>query len=133
MTCHTIIMKPPTIIVLKKGLKKLQDQTHNRKAMLQAALQAGRPISEPDEEWLGTVGNLVDEECLVEELTKAVDYEHTLKELGQQGQSIVKKLTELAEPHTVAPSKKYKRMIWFETEVTMPVLSLSPLQVPDRQ
>ena len=47
---------------LKQGLKKLQDQTHGRKAMLEATLRAKQVISEADEEWLDNAGNLVDED-----------------------------------------------------------------------
>ena len=35
---------------LKQGLKKLQDQTHGHKAMLEATLRAKQVISEADEE-----------------------------------------------------------------------------------
>ncbi|KAG6379177.1 hypothetical protein JVT61DRAFT_11619 [Boletus reticuloceps] len=45
---------------LKAGLKKLQDQTRDRKVALQARLKASQPISEADEEWLDNAGNLVD-------------------------------------------------------------------------
>ncbi|KIK80403.1 hypothetical protein PAXRUDRAFT_158811, partial [Paxillus rubicundulus Ve08.2h10] len=45
------------------------------KAALKAALKANQPISEVDEEWLDNAGNLVDEERVVDELDKALDYE----------------------------------------------------------
>ncbi|KAH0835792.1 hypothetical protein J3R83DRAFT_9638 [Lanmaoa asiatica] len=110
-------MEPHAIILLlKKGLKKLWDQTQDRKVALEAALKANQPISDADEEWLDYgAGNLVDEERLVDELEKASDYDNALKNLGQQDQAIVQKLTELAEG-TIAPSKKCKCMLDSESQ-----------------
>jgi hypothetical protein len=75
-------MKPHAVSILKKGLKKLQDQTRDRKVTLEAALKANEPISEIDEEWLDNAGNLVDEERLVDELDKVSNYESALKKLS---------------------------------------------------
>jgi len=100
-------MKPHIVSILKKGLKKLQDQTRDRKVTLEATLKAHQPISEFDEEWLDSAGNLVDEERLVDKLDKASNYESALKKLDTQEQSIVQRLMELVD---VAPSKKHKCM-----------------------
>ena len=100
-------MKPHAVSILKKGLKKLQDQTRDRKVTLEAALKAHEPISEIDEEWLDNAGNLVDEERLVDKLDKALDYESALKKLAPREQSIVQRLMELVEC-SAAPSKKRK-------------------------
>jgi len=40
------------IDMLKKGLKKLWSSVQSRKALLEATLRAGEPISESDEAWL---------------------------------------------------------------------------------
>lgn len=74
------IMKP--VEILKKGLSKLQNQTHDWKAHLQACLQAGQSISNSDEKWLDHDGNLVDEEQLVDDLNNASDYNQRLKRLS---------------------------------------------------
>ena len=76
-------MKPYAVSILKKGLKKLQDQTWDRKVTLEATLKGHESISEIDEEWLDNAGNLVNEECLVDELDKALDYESALKKLAE--------------------------------------------------
>ena len=88
-------MKP--VEILKKGLSKLQNQTCDRKAHLQACLQAGQSISNSDEEWLDHDGNLVDEEQLVDDLNNASDYDQRLKRLSSCEKSIVDRLTSLAK------------------------------------
>ncbi|KIK92072.1 hypothetical protein PAXRUDRAFT_71509, partial [Paxillus rubicundulus Ve08.2h10] len=100
-----------TVDILKKGLQKLRDQTHDRKVRLEAELKANRPISEVDEEWLDHTRNLVDEERVVEELDKASDYEAVFEKLNQQEKSIVQKLMELAGRQAIACSKKRKCMV----------------------
>ncbi|KAI6013681.1 hypothetical protein BKA83DRAFT_4062974 [Pisolithus microcarpus] len=81
---------------LKKGLEKLQDQIRVCKASLEATLKANKTISAADEEWLDNVGNLVDEERLVDELERAMDYESAFEGLNPQEKSIVEKLMEIA-------------------------------------
>ncbi|KAF8314380.1 uncharacterized protein EI90DRAFT_3013815 [Cantharellus anzutake] len=98
--------------ILKKGLKKLQDETSDRKRKLEADLQALRPISEVDEEWLDNTGNLVDEERVVGELETASDLEAAYEALGPQDQLIVQKLQRLAANGQKSDdiSKKRKHM-----------------------
>jgi len=81
------VMKP--VDILKKGLQKLCDQTHDRKVELKAKLKANWPISEVDEEWLDHSGNLVAEEQVVEKLDKALDYDALLKKLDLPEKFIV--------------------------------------------
>lgn len=100
-------MKP--VDLLKKGLKKLQDQTHARKGALEAALKANQPISEADEEWLDHTGNLVDEERIVNMLEHASDYACALAQLNAQDKLIVQRLLDLATGDIVPPRKR-KRM-----------------------
>ncbi|KIK90453.1 hypothetical protein PAXRUDRAFT_151941 [Paxillus rubicundulus Ve08.2h10] len=102
-------MKP--VDILKKGLQKLRDQTHDRKVRLEAELKANRPISEVDEEWLDHTGNLVDEERVVEELDKASDYEAVFEKLNQQEKSI-------EEPQTKANAtlaQQIEILNWYHT------------------
>ena len=77
-------------------------------------MKANQPISEVDEEWLDSTGNLVDEGCVVNKLVKASDYESALKKSDLWDQSIVQMLTELAASGEkgVAPSKKHQCMIF---------------------
>ncbi|KAF8416911.1 hypothetical protein L210DRAFT_793783, partial [Boletus edulis BED1] len=87
--------------------KKLQDQTRDRKVSLEAALRGNQPISEADEDWLDNSGNLVDEECLIEKLAVAQDYEMAITSLDSQEQSMIQRLKEAAG-WDVVPSKKRK-------------------------
>lgn len=100
-------MKP--IDILKKGLKKLQNQIGERKSQLKAKLKANQLVSEIDLEWLNNAGNLVDEERIVDVLDKASDYERGLEKMGLQEKAIVQKLKELTGGD--APTKKRKRMV----------------------
>ncbi|KAG6375671.1 hypothetical protein JVT61DRAFT_3244 [Boletus reticuloceps] len=104
-------MKP--IDKLKKGLKKLQDETRARKAVLVLALNSNQAISQVDEDWLDHAGNLVDEERVVDELDKALDYESTFEGLDPQDKLIAEKLAKLAAGNegSVDPPKKRKRMV----------------------
>ena len=101
-------MKP--VEILKKGLSKLQNQIHDRKAHLQACLQAGQSISDRDKEWLDHDGNLIDEERLVDDLDNTSDYDQRLKGLSSSEKSIVDKLKSLAKgsEKSSTPSKKCK-------------------------
>jgi len=109
--------------ILKKGLKKLQDETCTCKAALEAALKAKQQLSAADEEWIDNAGNLVNEVRIVDGLEKAANYEDAFNRLDSQDKSIVKKLMELAVGDP--PGKKGKHMI-FENFI---VQSLSLLQV----
>lgn len=103
-------MKP--INILKKGLKKLQNQIGEWKSQLEAKLKANQPISDIDSEWLDNTGNLVDEEHVVDTLDNASDYERGLERMGLQDKAIVQKLKVLAEGAVTAPSKKRKCMVF---------------------
>ena len=65
--------------VLKKGLKLLKKCVASHKDQLKADLKAGNFISAVDEEWLVGVGNLIDEERVVEVLDNESDYEKGLE------------------------------------------------------
>ena len=113
------------ITTLKKGLKKLQDQSFTRKTSLEAALRANQVISQADEEWLDHEGNLVNEERLVCELDNALDYESACENLTQQDKALVQRLIGIAHPGQT--SKKHKRSVIFEIWC-FEILSI--LQVP---
>ena len=83
------------IEILKKGLAKLRNQVQDQKAMLEGKLKAHQPISDSDEEWLNTDGNLVDEEQVVNALDCASDYKQGLKRLNSHDKSVVDKLQSL--------------------------------------
>jgi hypothetical protein len=55
-----------------------------------------RTISKEDQEWLDGAANLVDEECVIETLESAADYEGAVHVLNTRDQVIFEKLTKLA-------------------------------------
>ncbi|KAH0826008.1 hypothetical protein J3R83DRAFT_7478 [Lanmaoa asiatica] len=73
-------MKP--IETLKKGLEKLWQQISDWKIRLEAALKAHQPVSDADQDWLDNEGNIVDEECVVDILDHASDFERGLTRLN---------------------------------------------------
>ena len=115
---------------LKQGLKKLQDQTHGCKAMLEVTLRAKQVISEADEEWLDNAGNLVDKERVVDELDKAMDFADAFERLDSWDKAIVQKLTELADKQGAAPAKMRKCM---QFSFKYLIFILRSMQVPHRQ
>jgi hypothetical protein len=102
-------MKP--VEMLRKGLAKLRRQISDRKTSLEAALKASQPVSEADQDWLDNEGNLIDEECVVDLLDHASDFERGLERLNSHEQSLVENLRLLAGDKT--PSKKRKCMNFF--------------------
>ncbi|KAG9308547.1 hypothetical protein JVU11DRAFT_11754 [Chiua virens] len=97
-------MKP--VDILKKDLKKLQDETSAWKVTLQAALKANQPISQADEEWLDGDGNLVNEERVVSQIENALDYDCAVESLNLQDKSIVQKLVKLGDKKGISPTAK---------------------------
>ena len=81
--------------MLQKGLVKLKDFIKGRKDNLLACLNWKEKISDEDEEWLDNVGNLIDEEAIVDLLENMSDYECGLTQLTSQQKSLVEKLKEL--------------------------------------
>ena len=83
---------------------------HRRKDNLLACLNRKEKISDEDEEWLDNVGNLVDEEAVVDLLENVYDYEHGLTQLTSQQKSLVEKLKELGGKvkKAVLPGNKRK-------------------------
>jgi hypothetical protein len=97
--------------ILKKGLEKLWGSVQSQKALLEATLRAGEPISESDEAWLDNEPNLIDEEQVIEALECASDSDHEtiLSGLDFHQKTIVEKLTKLGEDTVMSlPSKKCK-------------------------
>ena len=75
--------------MLQKGLAKLKNSIKGRKDNLLACLNGKEKISDEDEEWLDNVGNLVDEEAVVDLLENVYDYECGLTQLTSQQKSEV--------------------------------------------
>jgi hypothetical protein len=84
-----------TLVILKRGLLALQKQTQVRRLELQKDLREKRKISKVDEGWLDGMGNLVDEEQLIEHLESASDYQKGIESLDVKDREIVEKLQRL--------------------------------------
>src|SRR5260221_10183273 len=69
----TMVLQP--LEILQKGLKVLTNRIKLRKDTLQAQLAEARSISSEDEQWLDYDANLVDEQCILDALEDAPDYE----------------------------------------------------------
>ena len=90
-------------------MKKEVEECRER---LQKELKAKQKISEEDEAWLDGAGNLVDEECVIQLLRDAVDYEKGLDQLSNGDRDVVERLKALGDPGAEGPgiaSKKRKR------------------------
>ena len=82
--------------MLQKGLTTLKSSVKGRKDNLLACLNKGEKILDEDETWLDNVGNLVDEETIVDILERASNYEYGLEQLTSQQKALVKKLKEFS-------------------------------------
>ena len=63
---------------LKKGLAKFTETIKTRKKELSARLAMAETISSLDEHWLDNEANIVDEQCVLDTLESASDYEQGL-------------------------------------------------------
>jgi len=103
-----MVLKP--LEVLRKGLEVLTNRVKSRKDAIQAQLAEARSISSEDEQWLDYDANLVDEQCILDALEDAPDYECGFARLDSNQKDIVKKLREAAGDLSKAVGKKRKRM-----------------------
>jgi hypothetical protein len=81
----SLFMSSNPLKTLKKGFAHLLGKIKDRKDKLNAKLSQGEPIPPTDEEWLDHEGNSVDEECILEILNLALDYEVAVAELDNHG------------------------------------------------
>jgi hypothetical protein len=89
-------MSPNPLEILKRGFSEFFRKIKDRKDQLTAKLSRGEVISPSDEQWLDNEGNTIDEECILEALGSALDYNRAVAELDSNGQEIVRKLREWA-------------------------------------
>ena len=68
-------MAPKPLNTLKKGLTKFSKQIKDCKDELNAKLSQQETISSVDECWLDHEANTIDEQCVLEKLEAASDYE----------------------------------------------------------
>ncbi|KAF8223876.1 hypothetical protein L208DRAFT_1191219, partial [Tricholoma matsutake] len=89
-------MAPKPLEILKIGLAKFSKKIKDHKNPLDAKLSQKETISSADEHWLDHEANTVDEQCIIDNLKAASDYERGLARLDDAGREIVKKLREWA-------------------------------------
>jgi hypothetical protein len=106
-------MSPKPLNSLKKGLAKFSKQIKACKDELQAKLLRRENILPADEEWLDHEANMVDEQCILDELEAASDYERGLEWLGEARKATVTRLRELAGELVKVAGNKWKRMLIF--------------------
>ena len=94
--------------VLKKGLSRITQSFKICKDELNAKLAQKEGISSSDEYWLDHEGNTVNEQCVIETLEAASDYECAVEGLDKSGKAIVKKLREWAGDLAKVAGKKRK-------------------------
>ncbi len=82
--------------ILKKGFAKLIQMIKKKRDNLNVKLSQQEDISSVDEQWLDNEGNTIDEQCILEKLKSASDYETRVTQLDNNGKAIMKKLRELA-------------------------------------
>ena len=102
-----MVQKP--LDILKKGLDKLSKKNKKRKDELSQKLSCNEAISQADEEWLDNEGNMADEQCVLDMLEGASDYEQGVACLDNHGKEIVKKLQKWAG--NLPAGKKRKRNV----------------------
>ena len=98
--------------ILKKGFTQLSNKIQVRKDELNAKLARKEAILSSDEEWLDNEGNIVDEQCILNILESAPDYEKGVEQLDNKGKAIVQKLRELAHDVPKAIGNKWKHMVF---------------------
>ena len=69
------------LAILKNAFSKLKKSTEKHQKALLALLSKKEKLSDADEKWLDSNGNLVDEQCVIEELDAASDFEQGVQQL----------------------------------------------------
>jgi hypothetical protein len=93
--------------ILKNAFSKLKKSTEKRWKALLDLLSKKEKLSDADENWLDTDGNLVDEQRVIEELDTASDFERGVQQLSDNGRAALGRLRQAAGLERV--SKKRKR------------------------
>jgi hypothetical protein len=89
-------MAPKPLDLLKKRLAKFSNRIKDRKDKLTTKLSQNEKISPAEEQCLDNKANTVEEQCVLDALEEASDYERGVERLDENGKNIVKKLREWA-------------------------------------
>ena len=104
--------------ILKRGFTKFSKKIKERKDALDARLAQKETISSADEHWLDHEANIVDEQCVLDNLEAASDYERGLARLDDTERAIVKRMWEWAGDLAQIAGNKRKRMYTFHIQAT---------------
>ena len=101
-------MSPPQnpLAILKNAFSKLKKSTEKRRKALLALLSKKEKLSDADEKWLDSNGNLVDEQCVIEELDAASDFEQGVQQLSDHGKVAFGQLRQAAGLECVSKKRK---------------------------
>jgi hypothetical protein len=102
--------------ILKKGFSKFTKTIKAHRDELNTKLAQKETISSVDEHWLDHEANTIDEQCIIETLESASDYDQGLDQLDEKEKAIVQKLKEWAGDLAKATGKKRKHTAFFLLE-----------------
>jgi len=107
-------MGPPqkTLNILKNAFSKLKKSTEKRRKALLSRLAKKEKLTDADEAWLDGDRNLVDEECVIDTLDAASDFERGVEQLSDNGKAALDRIRQAAGDNV---SKKRKRTCMVET------------------
>lgn len=105
---------------LKNALSKLWKSVEKCWKILLNCLAKKEKLSVADEMWLDNARNLVDEECVIESLDAASDFEQGVEQLSETGKAALHQLRQAAGEEV---SKKWKCrfisiMKWIQNSMT---------------
>ncbi|KAH9005176.1 hypothetical protein EDB86DRAFT_2825485 [Lactarius hatsudake] len=99
--------------ILKRGFAEFLGKIKERKDTLIKKLSRVKPFPHPMSggcHWLDHEGNTIDEECILEVLQSAPDYERAVSELDNDRKAIVRKLREWAGASDKAQIKRRQEL-----------------------
>jgi hypothetical protein len=107
-------MGPPqkALDILKNVFSKLKKSSEKCRKALLSRLAKKEKLSDADETWLDSNGNLVDEECVIDTLDAASDFERGVERLSDNGKAALDRLRQAAGDNV---SKKRKHTCMVET------------------
>lgn len=124
------------LLVLKKGLKILNDRAELQKNELLSRLQQGKTLTEEEEQWLDHgEGNNADGQVIVSLLEEAPDFEASVAKFDEAQILVMKRLREAGagEAAKGLPGKKRKRMWLFDIHEIFIYTEIQVLQKSSRR
>jgi len=108
------------LAILKSALLKLKKSTEKCRKALLDRLAKKEKLSDVDETWLDNNGNLVDEECVIETLDAASDFERGVERLSDNGKAALGWLQQAAGDN-VSKKRKHASLCMITIGHSMPI------------